>query len=180
MPPPRKVDLLPPELRAWLQDELRARGFGDYEQLADDLNAMLVERGEELRIQKSALHAYGQEYAEFARLQEQAGKWAEGWLQESGIADDAQRHSVLTQMVTTLAFKTMQAQMMRDGDDIDPRELHFLGRMLRDIMTSSGEREKLIAAERKAQAARLDDAVAAGDIDKEAAQKAREIMGFTE
>ena len=29
MPPPRKVDLLPAELKGWLRDELVARGFAD-------------------------------------------------------------------------------------------------------------------------------------------------------
>ena len=39
MPPPRKVDLLPVELRAWLQEELRARGFADYVALSEALSA---------------------------------------------------------------------------------------------------------------------------------------------
>ena len=57
MPPPRKVDLLPAELKGWLRDELIARGFADYEALAEDLNFRLEEAGLELRIQKSAIHA---------------------------------------------------------------------------------------------------------------------------
>lgn len=31
MPAPRKIDMLPPELRDWLKAELVGRGFGDYE-----------------------------------------------------------------------------------------------------------------------------------------------------
>lgn len=178
MPSPRKVDLLPGELRGWLQDELVARGFGSYEDLADALNDRLEEAGQELRIRKSALHAYGQEYREFVRYQEQASAWAEGWMAEQGLAEEAKRHNVLFQMVTTLAFKVMQAQMTREGDEIDPKELHFLGRMLKDVMASSGIREKLVEAERAAQAMRLRDAEAAGDIDAEAAAKARRILGF--
>jgi hypothetical protein len=178
MPPPRKVDLLPAELRAWLQEELRARGFGGYEELAEALNFRLEEAGSELRIRKSALHAFGQEYEAFVKLQEQAGDWAAGWLADQGLADEAKRHNVLFQMITALAFKVMQAQMTREGDEIDPKELHFLGRMLKDVMHSSGIRESLIAAERKAQSDKLEAAVASGDIDAEAASKARRIMGF--
>lgn len=178
MPPPRKVDLLPPELRGWLQAELKARGFGDYEALADALNDRLEAEGQELRIGKSALHAYGQEYREFAKIQEEAAGWAEGWLTDNGLAGEAQRHNVLFQMVSTLAFKQMKAQMEKDGNEIDPKELHFIGRMLKDIMASSGLREKLIEEERKAQAKALDRAVDAGELDVTAAQKAREIMGF--
>ncbi|MFN4191827.1 MAG: phage protein Gp27 family protein [Tabrizicola sp.] len=178
MPKPRKVNLLPPELKSWLEAELRARGFAGYEDLADALNRKLAEAGQELRIQKSALHAYGAEYAEFVRVQEAAGAWATEWMKEQGIGEEARRHNVLFQMITALAFKVMQAQMLKEGGEIDPQALHFIGRMMKDIMQSSGIREQLAAAERKAQAARLDAAVANGDIDAEAAAKARRIMGF--
>lgn len=186
MPPPRKVDLLPPELKDWLREELVARGFGDYEQLAEDLNFRLEDAGLELRIQKSALHNFGSEYQEFVRLQEQAGAWAHSWMAENGLEEEAQRHNVLFQMVTTLAFKQMRAQMEKSGDEIDPKELHFIGRMLKDIMSSSGMREKMVAEaraqavaeERQAQAAKITAAEDRGLLDKDAARKAREIMGF--
>jgi len=190
MPPPRKVDLLPPQLRTWLNEELVARGFGDYVALAEDLNARLEAEGLELRIGKSALHAHGQEYEAFARAQEQASAWAAGWMQENGLEEEAKRHNVLFQMVTTLAFKVMQGQMTKEADEIDPKELHFIGRMLKDVMSSSGMREKLVAeerarvaeeaaaAERRAQAEKLEAGVAAGAINAEAARAAREIMGF--
>jgi len=178
MPPPRKVDLLPDELKDWLKSALRERGFGDYEALAEDLNFRLEEAGQELRIQKSALHAYGSEYREFVKYQEEASAWAAGWMQENGLNEEAKRHNVLFQMITTLAFKVMQAQMTKTGEEIDPKELHFLGRMLKDVMASSGLREKLIDDDRKTQAAKLDAAVDAGDIDADAAAKARKIMGF--
>lgn len=180
MPAPRKVDLLPPELKTWLQEELRARGFGGYEAVAEGLNFRLEQAGLDLRIQKTALHEFGAEYREFVRVQEAAGAWAQEWMTEAGIGDEARRHNVLFQMITALAFKVMQAQMTREAADIDPKELHFLGRMLKDVMASSGIREQIAAAERKAQGARLDAAVAAGDIDAEAAAKARRIMGFGE
>jgi Bacteriophage Mu, Gp27 len=186
MPPPRKVDLMPEELRKWLQEELKARGFGDYVALSEALNFRLEEEGLELRIGKSALHAYGSEYAEFVKYQDEASAWAADWMNDNGLEEEAQRHNVLFQMVTTLAFKSMQAQMTRKGDDIDPRELHFIGKMLKDIMASSGirekimegERERIIQSERDAMAQKLDDAVEAGDVEQDAAQRAREIMGF--
>jgi len=178
MPPPRKIDLLPPELRDWLRDELRAGGFAGYEDLAERLNFRLEEEGLELRIRKSAIHAYGVEYEAMVKAQEEASAWAVGWMQDEGLADEAKRHSVLFQMITTLAFKVMKSQALKEGDAIDPKELHFLGRMLKDVMSSSGIREQTIAADRKAQAAKLEAAVVSGDIDAEAAAKARRIMGF--
>jgi hypothetical protein len=178
MPPPRKVDLLPTELKSWLKEALVAQGFAGYEQLADDLNFKLEEAGLDIRIRKSAIHAFGQEYEEFVKYQDEASAWAAGWMQEQGLADEAKRHNVLFQMITTLAFKVMKSQMDKDGGEIDPKELHFLGKMLNDVMSSSGKREAMVAADRKSQAAKLDAAVDAGDIDKEAAEKARRIMGF--
>ncbi|SMH35948.1 phage protein Gp27 family protein [Maritimibacter sp. HL-12] len=190
MPPPRKVDLLPDELRAWLKDALQERGFAGYEDLADDLNAMLEGRGLELRIGKSALHSFGQEHREFVKYQEEASRWAADWMQGNGLEEEAKRHNVLFQMITTLAFKVMMGMQNKSADEIDPKELHFLGRMLKDVMASSGIREKLVEEERKriaeeARAAamaevtdRLDEAEAEGGSMADAARKAREIMGF--
>lgn len=178
MPAPRKVDLLPPELRRWLQDELRKRGFADYEALADALNDRLEEAGSELRIRKSALHDFGTAYREFVRLQEQASDWAKEWLGEMGMDDQAQRQNVLFQMLTTLAFKVMQAEVAKEGADISPQSLHFLARMMKDVMTSSGIVQAMREKDRKDQASRLEAAVAAGDIDAVAAEKARRILGF--
>lgn len=178
MPAPRKVNLLPDELKRWLEDALRARGFAGYEVLAEELNWKLEEAGLELRIQKSALHEYGAEYAAFIKVQQSASAWAAEWMTEAGIGEEAKRHNVLFQMITALAFKVMQGEMTKDADEIDPKNLQFIGRMMKDIMASSGIREQLAAAERKAQGAKLDAAVLAGDIDAEAAAKARRIMGF--
>ncbi|WP_102226908.1 phage protein Gp27 family protein [Acidimangrovimonas sediminis] len=178
MPVPRKVDLLPPELKSWLQAELRQRGFGGYEDLAEALNFRLEEEGLELRIRKSALHEFGSEYREFVRLQEQASDWAQEWLGEMGMDDQAQRQNVLFQMLTTLAFKVMQAQVSKTGDEISPQELHFLARMMKDVMHSSGIVQAMREKERKDQAAKLEAAVAGGDIDAAAADKARRILGF--
>lgn len=178
MPPPRKIDLLPAELRAWLQEELRARGFGQYEELADALNFRLEEAGLNLRIRKSAIHAWGTEYQEFVRLQEQASDWAKEWLGEMGMDDQAQRQNVLFQMLTTLAFKVMQAEVQKEGAEISPQNLHFLARMMKDVMSSSGIVQAMQEKDRKAQSAKLDAAVEAGEITADFREQARQIMGF--
>lgn len=161
MPLPRKVDLLPEKLRAWLQDELKARGFAGYVDLADALNVRLEDEGLELRIGKSALHEYGQEYAEFVKLQEASSTWTSTWMNENGLQDQVQRHDVLFQMITTLAFKTMKDQFALE-EGIKAQDLHFLGRMLKDLMGASGIKEKLIAdaEERGAARARKEAATA--------------------
>lgn len=162
MPSPRKVDLMPEDVRTWLQDELKDAGFGNYIEITDRLNEKLEERGLELRIGKSAVHAYGQEYEAFNKAQEQAAAWAVSWMNDNGLEEEARRHNVLFQMVTTLAFKFAQAQMTKEGDEIDPKELHFIGRMLKDVMASSGIREKLAADERERVAREAREAAAEG------------------
>jgi hypothetical protein len=148
MPPPRKIDMIPNEIRLRLQDHLKDQGFADYLKVTELLNEWLDEAGVEMTVGKSAVHAFGQEYEQMAKTQEEASAWAVSWMQDNSLEEEAQRHSVLFQMVSTLAFKSMKAQMTKDGDEIDPRELHFIGKMLKDIMSSSGIREKLSADER--------------------------------
>lgn len=148
MPPPRKIDLIPQEIRLRLQDLLKERGFSDYVAVTEDLNFWLEDAGLEMRVGKSAVHSFGQEYEQMARAQEEASAWAVSWMEGNGLEEEAKRHNVLFQMITTLAFKVMKAAMLKEGDEIDPKELHFLGKMLKDVMSSSGIREKLTADER--------------------------------
>ncbi len=178
MPPPRKIDLLPPEFRRELQEELRESGFADYEGIAERLNFRLEGAGLELRIQKSAIHAFGSEYKEFVKIQEESSDWAKQWLGEVGMEDQAQRHNVLFQMLTSLAFKSMKAQALKGDGEIDPKELHFIGKMMKDLMSSSGLVQAMQEKERKAQSAKLDAAVESGEVTEDFRQKAREIMGF--
>lgn len=178
MPPPRKIDSLPPEIRQWLQDTLRERGFSDYVAITEELNDKLAEAGKVVSFHHATVHRFGQEYHAFVKTQETASAWAQGWMLENGLEEEAKRHNVLFQMVTALAFRAMEARMLDEGGDIDPKDLHFIGKMLKDIMASAGIRQNMLAAERKAQSDKLDAAVAAGDIDKAAADKARAIMGF--
>ncbi len=147
MPPPKKVDRLPGEIRDWLRQTLKDAGFSGYEQIAEELNARLEAEGHELRLARASVQRFGQEYREFVRYQEEAGAWAAEWITDAGLADEADRHGVLFQMLTTLAFKYMKGQM-DEGHEIDPKDLHFIGRMMKDIMASSGIREQLAEKER--------------------------------
>ena len=70
-------------------------------------------------------------------------------MNDNGLEEEAKRHNVLFQMITSLAFKVMRSLMTSDGKEIDPRELHFLGKMLKDVMSSSGMRETLMKNERE-------------------------------
>lgn len=190
MPPRRKVDLLPEELRARIKQALRERGFAGYEELTAEINDWLEEAGLEITLGKSAVHAFGQDYQQLSKLQDEAGAWAKEWISETDVSEEADRQRVLVKMMSSIAFKVLKSQAMKEGDKIDPRDLHFLGRMMKDVMQSSGIREQLMVKEREriaaeaAKAARdeavaqLDSGVATGRIDAAAAQAAREVMGL--
>ncbi|MEH6522324.1 phage protein Gp27 family protein [Sulfitobacter sp.] len=92
---------------------------------------------------------FGQEYAAFAKIEAEANTWAAQWMQENGLEDEAKRHNVLFNMITALAFKVMKSQMEKDADKIDPKELHFIGKLMKDVMSSSGMREKMSADKEK-------------------------------
>lgn len=173
MPAPRKVDLLPPELRARLAEALAARGFGDIVAVTESLNVWLEERGLELRLGKTAVG----EFSKLLKDQREAFGMAETLLADMDVSAESEMHRTLMQMIATSAMHMMRA--VRDEDEhLDAKSLMSLGRMLKDLMQSAGIREQLLAAHTRAQAARLEAAVEGGDIDAEAAAKARRILGF--
>ena len=149
MPVRRKIDRLPADLLDWLRAELQARGYADYRAITEALNDRLAEHGLSVTIGRSAIAEFGAEHREFTELQREAAGWAAGWLDEAGLEEEAARQSVLFRMITTVAFKVLKSQMTRESDEIDPRDLHFLGRMMKDVMASSGLRETLAARERE-------------------------------
>jgi len=178
MPPPRKVDLLPSELRRWLQDELKERGFSGYEDVTEALNFRLEEEGFELRLGKSAVHAYGSEFKEYAKLQEESQDQMRAFLEEASLKDEVDVTSVLFQQLTAIQFK-LQMAMVNPNSLPDPRGMKDLTTALNNLIRSTSLRDSLIAAERKVQSEKLDEAVGEGLIEEVAAQRAREIMGLT-
>lgn len=178
MPPPRKIDLLPDHLRRFLQEELKARGFGGYEDLAEALNFRLEGEGLELRIGKSALHAYGSEFREYARAQEEVQDEIKAFLAEATASDEVDVTSALFQQLTTLAFRTQMAIAQSEGGVVDPRGLKDLTTALNNLIRSTDQRGKIAAELQRDQAAKIDGAVAGGAMDEAAAQRAREVLGF--
>ncbi|TMV09834.1 DUF3486 family protein [Ruegeria sediminis] len=185
MPPPKKLDLIPLELRQRLAQTLQERGFADIVAVTEDLNFWLDEAGLQIRIGKSSVG----EFSKLLKDQRDAFAMAETLLSDMDIEAESQMHKVLMQMIATAAFQMMQAVSEKD-EHFDPKALANLSRMLKDLMHSAGIREKLredeakrIAREAEAKARaealeKLDAGVAAGQLDQDAARRAREIMGF--
>lgn len=179
MPPPRKIDLLPPELRNWLHDELKERGFSGYEDLAESLNFRLEEEGLELRIGKTSLHAFGQEFRDYARLEMQVSDEAKAFLKELTLSEEVDVTSALHQQLTHLMWRVQMSMGKGDGDNLPAaKDVRDLSTALNNLLRSTQLKDIIVKADRQAQAAKLADAVEAGDIDVEAAEAARQIMGF--
>jgi hypothetical protein len=185
MPSPRKLDLIPSELRDRLAKTLAANGFANILAVTEDLNVWLDETGCELRIGKTAVG----EFSKLLKDQRDAFALAETLLSDMDIEQESNMHRALMQMIAASAVQMMKAVREDDGH-LEPKDLMALGRMLKDLMQSAGFREKLrederrrVAAEardaeRAALEARLDAATAAGGAEAAAAAEARRILGF--
>jgi hypothetical protein len=164
MPPPKKLDLVPDELRQRLAQLLQDRGFGDLMDVTDELNSWLEERGEQLTIGKSAVG----EFSKLLKDQRDAFAMAETMLADLDIEGESNMHKVLMQMIATAAFQMMQSMSEKD-EDFDPKSLANLSRMLKDLMQSAGMREKLREDERRRVEQKVREA-AVEDIEKVATQ----------
>lgn len=143
MPPPKKLDLIPAEIKDRLKAALEKRGFGDIIEVTDDLNAWLSEEGFSISIGKTAVGAY----SKLLKDQRDAFTLAETLLSDMDIEAESDLHKVLLQMIATSAVHMMQNVREQDGH-LDPKDLMNLGRMLKDLMSSVGIREKITADER--------------------------------
>lgn len=143
MPAPAKLDLIPEDLRRWLAEELRARGFSDIVEVTDALNWRLEEAGLEVSVGKTAVGRFSKALKD----QREAFSLAETLLSDLDISAEGELHKVLIQMIATSAVHMMQSVREDDGH-LEPKDLMALGRMLKDLMASSGMREKLLEGER--------------------------------
>lgn len=144
MPAPAKLDLIPGEVRSWLREELATRGFADIVDVTEALNFRLQEAGLEITIGKTAVG----KFSKALKDQREAFQIAETLLADMDISAEGELHKVLLQMIATSAVHMINA-VREDGGQLEAKELMSLGRMLKDLMASSGMREKLLDDERK-------------------------------
>ncbi len=164
MPPPKKLDLIPGELRQRLAMALQERGFSDIVAVTEELNFWLQEAGQEIRIGKSAVG----EYSKLLKDQRDAFAMAETLLGDLNIEQESTMHKVLMQMIATAAFQMMNS-VSEAGADWEPKSLAHLSRMLKDLMQSAGLRERLREDEER-RVARKERERLAGEIEQKAHQ----------
>ena len=155
MPPPRKINLIPGELRQWLAEALQERGFADIVDVTEELNFKLEENGLELSVGKTAVG----NFSKALKDQREAFSLAETLLDDLDVEQEGDLHKVLLQMISTSAIHMIQSVREEDGH-LDPKDLMSLGRMLKDLMQSTGIREKILQDERERIARKAREAAA--------------------
>lgn len=144
MPPPKKIDLLPPQLMEYLRSELAQRGFAEIVEVTEALNFRLEEDGLELRIGKTAVG----NFSKLLKDQREALDVARVLMADMDIEGEGKMHQAMLQMISIAAVNMMQSAA-KAGQEFDPKSLMQLGMMLKNLMQSSGMREKLKSDERK-------------------------------
>ncbi|MBL3601743.1 MAG: DUF3486 family protein [gamma proteobacterium endosymbiont of Lamellibrachia anaximandri] len=153
MPRRSKINLLKPEVKAWLDQELIKRGFSGYE----ELEVLLKQQG--LKVGKSVIHRYGQ------KLQRQidaikASTEAAQIIAEATPDEADARSGAVISMFQTGIFDAMLA--MQEGEELPPAaQVEILGKAAQGISQltrasiaqkkwSAAVRSKLEAAKKSA------------------------------
>lgn len=115
MAPRSKVHTLPPELKQWLDAELVRRGFGDYVQLAADLQA----RGAD--VSKSALQRYGSPFERSLAKVKMASEQARALV--DAAPDDEDKLSSAVIRVTQEKILNLLMDIDVDAENVDVNKL---------------------------------------------------------
>lgn len=175
------IDLLPADVRAELNaaiEEGRLR--------VDDLWALVREKGGD--VSRSAVARYKVREEQHMSAFRKSQQMAEFFARERAKDPTGPASMLNNEIIKSLAFQRLMAMSPKDAEKISPKDLAQLANAVRagaatDKITL--EREQMIAKravdkERRKQEATLAKAEKKGDIDKEAAQKARRILGFAD
>jgi hypothetical protein len=166
MPPVKKIDLLPDELKDALRKLLKETAYGDIHDVTARLNEWLRDEDIGLSIGKTAVG----KYAQFLKHQQAALEAAEVVTAEIGIEGEAKMHKAIMQMIAgeCINLMTQAREPGSDGEEgagFNPLDLARLAKMLNDLMNSAGIREK-ISADERARAKQEAREEAAKDVEK--------------
>lgn len=183
MPPRSKALGLPPAVREELNARLLGNGFSGYEELSQ----WLAEQG--YALSRSGVQRYADtfraEYEEALTDARQSREIASSFAAQYRDADDGEllaagvtlaQDAVLRLMLTVK--KLARAATDEEGAQGAAKLVGQLTRALADIGRLDLSAQKWRTDLRRQDAAKLDAAVDAGEIDAEAAERARRIIGF--
>ncbi|MBN7785152.1 DUF3486 family protein [Ponticoccus gilvus] len=143
MPPPKKLDRIPEDDRAWLIEELRANGYGSILAITDELNIRLERAGHPDSVSKSAVG----DFSKALKDQREAFAVADALMQSMDVKDEGKVQAGLYQMISATAMHAIM-HVRDEGGQLSADESAKYARMMKDLMASSGMREKLLEGER--------------------------------
>lgn len=177
MAPRSKVELLPAELKEWLDAKLIANAFSGYEALEQALNERLEAAGADFRVGKSSIHRYGSSFEDRIKSLKLVSEQARAVVSAAPDEEDAVSQALI-RMTQEKLFNVVLDM------NVDPSKLNLAAvtRAIADLSRSSISNKKF-AAEVKARTAAAADAVAtmvkkAGLTPDAVAQIRSEILGI--
>lgn len=144
MPQRAAVEQLPPEVKAWLDKALAEGGFAGYQLLAEELKS----RGFE--ISKSAVHRYGQKFAERLAALKVASEQARAIVDAAPDTEGA-INEALMRLVQEKLFSVLQDL------EVNPEKLNLasLARSIAELGRASVSQKKFADEVRKQERERL-------------------------
>ena len=106
MPVPPIIPRLPAEVRAWLDQELSARGFGGYEELTAALNERLAAHGMEVSLSMATVGRYGLGLKKRIERIQAATRAAEA-IAAAAPDDEAHQSAAVTSLLSTEMFERL-------------------------------------------------------------------------
>lgn len=162
------------KIRAAVDDALK-RGV-----IIDDITVMLQGMG--ANISRSAVGRWAQKYGKMAERERDILAVARNYADEFGGSDNPVG-KLLIQTVTSIAARTVMAHSEDEDGSLDPKDLHFIARAVKDIMGAAkidADRDALVRKEEREKAA--DRAVKSlrsqGASEETIAMIRREILGM--
>ncbi len=185
MPPAPIIPRLPSEIRAWLDQELAARGFGGYEEVTGLLNGKLAEHGMELSLSMPTVGRYGLDLKrKIERIR--AATAAATAIASAAPDDEAQQSAAVTSLLSTEMFERLLEleDSHAEADPVDRIELISKAARAHADLTRASIAQRKWAAEVRRQtlaevAERVDAAAQARGLSAEDARFWREqvLMG---
>lgn len=173
------IDLLPADVRAELN-----RAIEEGRLRVDDLWALVREKGGD--VSRSAVARYKVREEQHMAAFRKSQQMAEFFAREREKDPTGPASQLNNEIVKSLAFQRLMAMSPKDAEKVSPKDLAQLANAVRAAAATDKitlERENMIARravekERRQQEAALKTAEKKGDINKEAAEQARRILGF--
>lgn len=173
------IDALPADVRAELNAAIEEKRL-----TVDELWELVRDKGGD--VSRSAVGRHKLREEQHHAIFQKSMQMAEYFARERAKDPTGPASVVNNEILKSLSFQRLMAMSPKDAEKVSPKDLSLLAGAVRAAAATDKitlEREMMIAKravekERRKQEAALKSAEKKGDINKEAAQEARRILGF--